>query len=135
MLYESNTLFVGYLAHLLLIKLHKIVAPSRLLTIRCLRVDLSIHSSDTPNVHSLLYQDDISRWRRACSILAGMSGLQSLIVQFWSVENGANMLPYLEMMADIRVPHFVVHAARRVYLSRPLEAPSEKFSLRDPISA
>jgi hypothetical protein len=49
-----------------------------------------------------------------------MSGLQSLVVQFWSVDNGADMLPYLEMMAEIRVPHFVVYGACGVYLSRPL---------------
>jgi hypothetical protein len=49
-----------------------------------------------------------------------MSGLQSLVVQFWSVDNGADMLAYLEMMAEIRVPHFVVYGACGVYLSRPL---------------
>ncbi|KAJ0422845.1 hypothetical protein BJY00DRAFT_310851 [Aspergillus carlsbadensis] len=120
-LYETNTLFVGYLGHLLIINLQNIVAPSRLLTIRSLRVDMSIHSSSGPrNLTSALYQDDISQWHRACSVLAGMSGLQSLIVQFWSFEDGADMLPYLEMMADIRVPHFVVYGARKVYLSSPL---------------
>jgi hypothetical protein len=63
-----------------------------------------------------------------------MSGLRSLVVQFWTTAGGGDhrvdMLAYLEEMADItHVPDFVVYGGDGVYLSRALEEleDSDKF--------
>ncbi|KAJ0419785.1 hypothetical protein BJY00DRAFT_150666 [Aspergillus carlsbadensis] len=131
-LYESNTLCFNNPIRILDLSL--CIVPSRLQTIRSIQIEQTLYDP-TPgngNVRMTSERTERDRWRDACAILAGMSGLQKLVVRFCSHDycpGGVDVVPYVAAMADINVPKIVVYTGRGVSVRSHLDLTTFKRGL------
>jgi hypothetical protein len=100
--------------------------PSRLQTIRSIQIEQTLHEPPRAgdDIGKRLERQTLDLWRKACAILAGMNGLQKLVVYFSSHDyysGGVDIVPYLEAMADIYVSDFVVYTGQGVSVRSQLD--------------
>ncbi|KAL3488212.1 hypothetical protein BJX62DRAFT_240247 [Aspergillus germanicus] len=123
-LYQSNTL--AFNNPLRILDLPRSLLPSRLQTIRSIQVEKTLHEPprDGDDIGKRLEREALDLWRKACAVLAEMSGLQKLLVYFSSHDHypgGVDIVPYLQAMADISAPEFVVFTGRGVSVRSQLD--------------
>ncbi|KAL3451472.1 hypothetical protein BJX65DRAFT_304056 [Aspergillus insuetus] len=123
-LYQSNTL--AFNNPLRILDLPRSILPSRLQTIRSIQIEKTLHEPprDGDIIEKRLEREALDIWRKACAVLAEMSGLQKLLVYFSNHDHylgGVDIVPYLQPMADINVPEFVVYTGLDVSVRSQLD--------------